>query len=74
LFGEVEIATVPIVLEHTAAELTGLLRTASSYSRLAPDRRQALEDEHIVIYERLGRPIRSSTVAVLVTARRGDAV
>jgi len=70
LFDEVRIATVPSVAEHTAEELNALLRTASFYGRLAPDQRQALENEHVVIYERLGRPIRSGTVAVLITARR----
>jgi SAM-dependent methyltransferase len=70
LFGEVRVATVPSVVEHTAAELNGLLRTASPYWRLPPDRRRALENENVAIYERLGRQIRSSMVAVLLTARR----
>lgn len=70
LFGEVQVATVPSVVEHTAVELNDLLRTASPYRRLSPDRRRALENENVVIYERLGRPIRSSMVAVLLTARR----
>jgi len=70
LFCDVQLATVPIVVEHTADELTGLLRTLSFYSRLSPDQRHALESEHTEMYERLGRPFRSSTVAVLITARR----
>jgi ubiquinone/menaquinone biosynthesis C-methylase UbiE len=70
LFCDVQIATVPGVLEQTADELNALLRTASFYHRLSPNQRQALEREQVAIYERLGRPIRSSTVAVLVTARR----
>jgi SAM-dependent methyltransferase len=70
LFGDVRIAAVPTLLEQTADELNALLRTASFYARLSPDQRQALESESVAIYERLGRPIRSSTVAVLVTARR----
>jgi SAM-dependent methyltransferase len=70
LFGEVQVATVPSVVEHTAGELNDLLRTASPYWRLSADRRRALENENVVIYERLGRPIRSSMVAVLLTARR----
>jgi ubiquinone/menaquinone biosynthesis C-methylase UbiE len=70
LFSDVRFATVPIVAEHTADELTGLLRTISSYSQLSRDQREGLENEHDMIYERLGRPIRSSTVAVMVTARR----
>jgi ubiquinone/menaquinone biosynthesis C-methylase UbiE len=70
LFDEARIATVPSVVEHTAEELNALLRTASFYGRLSPDQRQALENEHVALYERLGRPIRSGTVAVLITARR----
>jgi SAM-dependent methyltransferase len=70
LFGDVQIAAVPVLTEHTADGLNALLRTASFYHRLSPDRCHALEHEHIAMYERLGRPIRSSMVAVLVTARR----
>jgi SAM-dependent methyltransferase len=70
LFGEVRVATWPSVVEHTGEELIGLLRTASPYWRLPPDQRLALEREYVAIYERLGRPIRSSMVAVLLTARR----
>ena len=51
-------------------ELNALVRTMSFYARLSPGQRQALEREHEAIYERLGRPIRASTVAALVTARR----
>ena len=70
LFGDVRIAAVPTLREQTADELNALLGTASFYARLSPDQRRALEDESVAIQERLGRPIRSSTVAVLVTARR----
>ena len=72
VFEDVRIACVPVVVEHTAEQLNGLLRTLSFYSGLAADQRHALESEHVAMYERLGRPIRSSTVAVLVTARRSD--
>ena len=51
-------------------ELNALVRTMSFYARLSPGQRQALEREHKAIYERFGRPIRASTVAALVTARR----
>ena len=74
LFGDVQIAAVPMLLEQTADELNALLRTASFYHRISPDQRQALESESTAVYERLGRPIRSSTVAVLVTARRKSEV
>jgi SAM-dependent methyltransferase len=74
LFGEVRIATVPIVVEHTAEELTSLLRSMSFHSHLSPDQRRALDHENAALYQRLGRPIRSSIVGVLVTAPRGIAV
>jgi SAM-dependent methyltransferase len=70
LFCDVQIATVPAVAEHSAEELNALLRTASFYHQLSPGQREALEAEHVAMYERLGRPIRSGMVAVLVTARR----
>jgi SAM-dependent methyltransferase len=70
LFGDVRIACVPMVAEHTADELNGILRTISLYHRLSPDERNALESEHAALYQRLGRRIRSSMAAVLVTAQR----
>ena len=70
LFGDVQVAVMPQLVEHTPDELTALLRTMSFYARLSPGQRQALEREYEAIYERLGRPIRASTVAALVTARR----
>jgi hypothetical protein len=70
LFGNVQVAVMPKLIEHTPDELNALVRTMSFYARLSPDQRQALEREHEAIYERLGRPIRASTVAALVTARR----
>ena len=70
LFGDVQVAVMPKLIEHTPDELNALVRTMSFYARLSPDQRQALEREHEAIYERLGRPIRASTVAALVTARR----
>jgi ubiquinone/menaquinone biosynthesis C-methylase UbiE len=69
-FGEVTFSTVPSVIEHTADELNRLLRTASFYWRLSRDQRDALETEHVALYERLGRPIRSAMVAAAITARR----
>jgi SAM-dependent methyltransferase len=70
LFCDVQLATVPTLLEQTADELNELLSTASFYHRMSPNQRRALEREHVEMYERLGRPIRSSLVAVLVIARR----
>jgi len=45
----------------------------SCWARLSPDQRLALEREYQAVYGRLGRPIRASTVAALVTARRAAA-
>jgi SAM-dependent methyltransferase len=70
LFGDVQVAVMPKLLEHTPDEVNAVIRTMSFYARLSPDQRQALEREHDAIYERLGRPIRASVVAALVTARR----
>jgi ubiquinone/menaquinone biosynthesis C-methylase UbiE len=70
LFGDVQVAITPQLIEHTPDELTAVVRTMSFYARLSPGQRQALEREYEAIYDRLGRPIRASTVAALVTARR----
>ncbi len=70
LFGDVQVAVMPKLIEHTPDELNALVRTMSFYARLSPAQRQALEREHEAIYERLGRPIRAGTVAALVTAQR----
>jgi len=69
LFGDVQVALMPKLVEHTPDELTALVRTLSFWARLSPGQRQALGDEYQAIYDRLGRPIRASTVAALVTAR-----
>ena len=61
---------MPQLIEHTPGELNAILRTMSFYARISPGQRQALEREHEAIYERLGRPIRASVAAALVTARR----
>ncbi len=70
LFHDVQVAAVPTLLEHTADELNALLGTMSFWARLTPRQRAALTAENQVVHQRLGRPIRSSTVACLVTARR----
>jgi SAM-dependent methyltransferase len=70
LFDDVQVAVMPKLTEHTSDELNALVRTMSFYARLSPDQRQVLEREYAAIYERFGRPIRASTVAALVTARR----
>jgi hypothetical protein len=70
LFDDTQVAAVPTLLEHTADALNALLGTMSFWARLSPRQRDALCAENHVLYRRLGRPIRSSTVACLVTARR----
>jgi SAM-dependent methyltransferase len=70
LFDDVQLATVPTLIEHTADEINALLGTMSSWARLSPDQRDSLTSENRALYERLGRPIRTSTLAGLVTARR----
>jgi SAM-dependent methyltransferase len=70
LFDDAQIAAVPRLIEHTADELGALLGTMSFWSRLSPEQRKAVERENRALYERLGRPIRSSILACVVTARR----
>jgi ubiquinone/menaquinone biosynthesis C-methylase UbiE len=72
LFSDVQIAVVPKLIEQTADELNAIIRTMSFYARLSPDQRQSLENENAAIYERLGRPIRASTVTILITAQRSS--
>lgn len=69
LFEDVQVAVVSTLVEQAAEELNALFRTISAYSRLSPRQRQEIEGEYFALEERLGRPIRSSTVCVLVTAR-----
>jgi len=70
LFEDLQLATVPTLIEHTASELNALLATMSFWARLSPEQRDALVNENHALHERLGRPIRASTLAALVTARR----
>jgi len=70
LFEDVRVAAVPTRLEHTADTLNALLGTMSFSARLSPRQRDALHAENHALEQSLGRPIRSSTVACLVTARR----
>jgi SAM-dependent methyltransferase len=74
LFEDLQLATVPRLVEQTADELGALLATMSFWARLSPAQRDALANENHALYERLGRPIRASTLAVLVTARRSALV
>ena len=70
LFGDVQVALVPKLIEQTASELNATMRTMSHYAWLSPPQREALAQEFEAIYQGLGRPIRASVVTALVTARR----
>jgi SAM-dependent methyltransferase len=70
LFDDVQLAVLPRRSEHTAAGVNALLATMSFWTRLSPGQRDTLVAENEAIYRRLGRPIRSSTMACLVSARR----
>jgi SAM-dependent methyltransferase len=69
LFDDTQIAAVPTLVEHSADALNALVGTMSFWSRLSARQRDALCAENDALHQRLGRPIRSSTVACLVTAR-----
>lgn len=70
LFDDGQLIAMPMQLEHTAEELNALLGTMSFWARLSPPQRDALLIENRALHQRLGRPIRSSAVACLLTARR----
>ena len=70
LFEDLQLATVPTLVEHTADELNALLGTMSFWARLSVEQRDAVVNENHALQERLERPIRASTLAVLITARR----
>lgn len=73
LFGQLQVAIAPRLHEHTPGELTAIVRTMSNWARLTPGQQHALEREYAAIYERLGRPIRASSAAALITAQRRTA-
>jgi SAM-dependent methyltransferase len=70
LFEDVQIASVPMLQEHSADEVNALLGTMSFWARLSSHQRDALAAENRAHHQRIGRPIRSSTVACLAVARR----
>lgn len=70
LFDDAQVIAEPMQLEHTADELNALLGTMSFWAGLSPRQRDALVAENQAFHQRVGRPIRSSTVACLVMARR----
>lgn len=70
LFYDLQIAAIPVLIEQTSDELIALFRTTSPYSRLTNEQQRTLELGFSQLYSGLGRPIRSSTVNVLITARK----
>jgi SAM-dependent methyltransferase len=70
LFEDARLAVKPTSAEHTADALSALLATMSFWARLSPPQRDALRAENHALQGRLGRRIRSTTVACLATARR----
>ncbi len=72
VFDDAWIAAVPTPIEHTPEELNSLLGTMSFWSRLSPAQHAALKRETRALHQRIRRPIRSNTLACLVTARRAS--
>lgn len=71
LFDDIQLTTQRVTREQTADELWALFATTSFYHRLDADSRDRLEAEARAFVERRGGKIRTSELAVLVTARRG---
>lgn len=72
LFEGAQLAAVPMQVEQGADALNAVLSTMSFWARLSPGQRDAICAENHALHERLGRPIRSSIVACLVTAQRAS--
>jgi SAM-dependent methyltransferase len=70
LFEDARLFPTPSLVEHTSDALSALLGTMSFWERLSPPQRDALVAEIHALHRRLGRRIRSSTVACLLMARR----
>jgi SAM-dependent methyltransferase len=70
LFDDVEVVTETEVIEETADELIEHFRTTSLCHRLEPERREALLDADRRVLEQFGGTMRSSLVAVVMTARK----
>jgi SAM-dependent methyltransferase len=70
LFEDAQLAAVPMQIEQGADELNAVLATMSFWARLSPQQRDAICAENRALQARLGRPIRSTVIACLVTARR----
>jgi ubiquinone/menaquinone biosynthesis C-methylase UbiE len=69
LFQDVNLVTLPIEREQTAAEVLAFVRTTSAYLGLDVTRRQLLERRLSAVLANAGETFRSTTFATLVTAR-----
>lgn len=69
LFEDVRLSTFPVRREQAADEVWEHFETTSSYQRLQPGDREALERETRDLIAQLGGTLRSSDLAVLVTAQ-----
>ena len=72
LFDDVRFTTHHVTREQTADELWALFATTSLCQRLDPSSRERLEAEARSFVEQRGGEIRTSELAVLVTARRTE--
>jgi hypothetical protein len=72
LFGDVRLTSVRLSHEQTADRIWERLGTSSSYQRLEPREREALERDTRDLIEQLGGTVRSSDLAILVTASRSN--
>jgi ubiquinone/menaquinone biosynthesis C-methylase UbiE len=70
LFEDLRLATVPSLSEQSGAQLAAMLATMSFWARLSPTTREAIARDTHALQQRLGRSIRASILAVLLTARR----
>ena len=69
LFRDVRLHTHEVVRELTMQQLWALFETTSTYARLDASSREALERELRATFERFGGTVRTSDLAVLVTAQ-----
>jgi ubiquinone/menaquinone biosynthesis C-methylase UbiE len=70
LYEDVQVSTVVTMLERNARQMIGLMATNRSFRQLPPESQGQLAAKVKALESDLGRPLRSSTITVLVTVRR----
>jgi SAM-dependent methyltransferase len=70
LYDDVRVATVVTMLERSARQMIGLIATNRIFRQLPPEAQYQLAAKVQALEAHFGRPLRSSTITVLVTARR----